>query len=134
MKRIFTFVFAVIIAVAMLGLSVPAEAAKLRIGAHRAIMGSFEVVADKAGFWKKEGLDYTFTSFKQGKLMRNAIIQNNLDTGTTGFSPFSSAISKGAKVTAIGVTANICGTSHVIVAKKFKMEEPWSVKRQSLCN
>ena len=56
MKRIITFVFAVVVGVAMLGLSVPTEAAKLRIGAHRAIMGSFEVVADKAGFWKKEGI------------------------------------------------------------------------------
>ena len=128
MKRFITFVFAVVVGVAMLGLSVPTEAAKLRIGAHRAIMGSFEVVADKAGFWKKEGLDYTFTSFKQGKLMRNAIIQNNLDTGTTGFSPFSTAISRGAKVTAIGVTANICGTSHVIVAKNSKWKNLGQLK------
>ena len=40
MKRFITFVFAVVVGVAMLGLSVPTEAAKLRIGAHRAIMGS----------------------------------------------------------------------------------------------
>ena len=57
----------------MLGLSVPTEAAKLRIGAHRAIMGSFEVVAHKGGFWKKEGLDYTFTSFKQGKFSNSRL-------------------------------------------------------------
>lgn len=89
----------------------PAEAQKLRIGIHRAIMGSFDVVADRKGFWKEEGLDYTVQYFKQGKLMRNAVISGDLDTGTTGFSPFVTAVSKGAKVTGIGVTTEICATS-----------------------
>ncbi len=100
----------------------PAEAAKLRIGAHRALMGSFEVIAHKLGYWKQEGLEYTFGRFKQGKLMRNAIIQGNLDTGTTGFSPFTTAISKGAKVTAIGVTANICGMVFIVVPNNSKIK------------
>jgi ABC-type nitrate/sulfonate/bicarbonate transport system substrate-binding protein len=92
--------------------SVPAEATeKLRIGIHRAIMGSFDVVAHRKGFWKEEGLDYTVQYFKQGKLMRNAVIQGNLDTGTTGFVPFVTATAQGAKVMGIAVTTEICATS-----------------------
>ena len=60
-------------------------------------MGSFEVVAHRMDYWKKEGLKYTMSHFKQGKLMRNAIIQNNLDTGTTGFSPFTTADFQGGE-------------------------------------
>ena len=81
MKRFISLVLVAVLGVGLLVLSAPAEAAQLRIGAHRALMGSYEVVADRMGYWKEEGLDYTFQYFKQGKLMRNAIIQGNLDTG-----------------------------------------------------
>lgn len=111
-----------VIAMGLLAFGNPAEAAKFRIGAHRSIMGSYEVVADKMGYWKKEGLDYRVGHFKQGKLMRNAIIQNDLDVGTTGFSPFSTAISKGAKLVGIGVTANVCKTSGIWVLKNSKIQ------------
>lgn len=101
-----------VVSLAPAWLATPAEAGeKLRIGIHRAIMGSFDVVADRKGYWKEEGLDYTVQYFKQGKLMRNAVISGDLDTGTTGFSPFVTAVSKGAKVTGIGVTTEICATS-----------------------
>ena len=93
-------------------------AEKFRIGIHRGLMGSFDVIADRKGYWKEEGLDYTVQFFKQGKLMRNAVIQGNLDTGTTGFSPFVTAISKGAKVTGIAVTTEICGTAGRIMVPK----------------
>ena len=92
MRRFISLILVAVLGVGLLVLSSPAEAEKLRIGAHRALMGSYEVVADRMGYWKAEGLDYTFQYFKQGKLMRNAIIQGNLDTGTTGFSPFTTAI------------------------------------------
>ena len=87
MKRFVGFALAAAFVASTFVVATPAESAKLRIGAHRALMGSFEVVAHRMGYWKKEGLQYTMGYFKQGKLMRNAIIQNNLDTGTTGFSP-----------------------------------------------
>ena len=92
-------------------------AEKFRIGIHRALFGSFEVIADRLGYWKEEGLDYSVQYFKQGKLMRNAVIQGNLDVGTTGFSPFVTALSKGAKVTGIAVTSDICGQQRVMVPK-----------------
>ena len=115
MKRFISYVLAAVVVVSVFGVVSPAQAEKLRIGAHRALMGSWEVVAHKMGYFKDEGLEYTFTYFKQGKLMRNAIIQGNLDTGTTGFGPYVTAISKGAKVEAVGVTMNICGTQGVFV-------------------
>ncbi|MDP6088021.1 MAG: ABC transporter substrate-binding protein, partial [Nitrospinota bacterium] len=69
-----------------------------------------------------------------GKLMRNAIIQGNLDTGTTGFSPFSTAISRGARVTAIGVTANICDTQHIVVPVKSKAKSLKDLKGVTFAN
>ena len=121
MKRLLSVMLIAFAVVGMVALSSTAEAEQLRIGAHRALMGSFEVIAHRMGYWKDEGLDYTFQYFKQGKLMRNAIIQGNLDTGTTGFSPFTTAVSKGAQVTAIGVTANICHTQHIVIPVDSKI-------------
>jgi ABC-type nitrate/sulfonate/bicarbonate transport system substrate-binding protein len=128
MKRVVSYVFVVVFTAGLLVVSSSAEAEKLRIGAHRALMGSFEVIAHKMGYWKEEGLEYTFQYFKQGKLMRNAIIQGNLDTGTTGFSPFTTAVSKGARVTAIGVTANICDIQHIVVPVDSKIKSPAEFK------
>ncbi len=132
------FVSSLLVAVGImgvLGLSTTASAqTKLRIGAHRALMGSFEVIAHRQNYWKDEGLDYTFQYFKQGKLMRNAIIQGNLDTGTTGFSPFTTAISKGAKVTAIGITANICDIQHIVLPVDSKLKSPKELKGKVLAN
>ena len=134
MKRLIGFALAAAFVVGTFVVVTPAESATLRIGAHRALMGSFEVVAHRMGYWKKEGLKYTMGHFKQGKLMRNAIIQNNLDTGTTGFSPFTTAISKGAKITAIGVTANICGMVAIIVPAKSKAKSLKDLKGSVFAN
>ncbi len=134
MKRIASYVIAAAMLAGLLGAGSAAEAAKLRIGAHRALMGSFEIVAHRAGFWKKQGLEYTISNYKQGKLMRNAIIQGNLDTGTTGFSPFTTAISKGARVTAIGVTANICATQGIVVPVKSKAKSLKDLKGVTFAN
>jgi ABC-type nitrate/sulfonate/bicarbonate transport system substrate-binding protein len=122
MKRFITGFVVAALAVILLAPGwpvIPAEAAdKLRIGIHRAIMGSFDVIADRKGYWKEEGLEYTVQYFKQGKLMTNAVIQGNLDTGTTGFSPFVTAVSKGAKLKGLGVTTEICATSGRIMVPK----------------
>lgn len=134
MRRFISLIMVAVLGIGLLVLSSPAEAEKLRIGAHRALMGSYEVVADRMGYWKEEGLDYTFQYFKQGKLMRNAIIQGNLDTGTTGFSPFTTAVSKGANVTAIGVTANICDIQHIVVPVDSKLKSPADFKGITFAN
>jgi len=134
MKRFISWVMVATGFLGMLVLSSPAEAQKLRIGAHRALMGSFEVIAHRKGYWTEEGLEYTFQYFKQGKLMRNAIIQGNLDTGTTGFSPFTTAISKGAQVTAIGVTANICDIVHIVLPVDSKLKSPKEFKGKIFAN
>ncbi len=134
MKRFVGFILAAAFVVGTFVVVAPAESATLRIGAHRSMWGSFEVIADRMDYWKKEGLKYKVGYFKQGKLMRNAIIQNNLDTGTTGFSPFTTAISKGAKVTAIGVTANICAAINIIVPAKSKAKSLKDLKGSVFAN
>ncbi len=134
MRRFLGYVLIAVFGAGVLVASPPAAAQKLRIGAHRALMGSFEVIADRMGYWKDEGLNYSIQYFKQGKLMRNAIIQGNLDTGTTGFSPFTTAVSKGARVTAIGVTANICGIAHIVVPVDSKIKSPAEFKGTIFAN
>ena len=134
MKRLVGFALAAAFVVGTFVVVAPAESATLRIGAHRSMWGSFEIIADRMDYWKKEGLKYKVGHFKQGKLMRNAIIQNNLDTGTTGFSPFTTAISKGAKITAIGVTANICGMVAIIVPAKSKAKSLKDLKGSVFAN
>ena len=134
MKRFVGFALAAAFVVGTFVVVAPAESATLRIGAHRSMWGSFEIIADRMGYWKKEGLKYKVGHFKQGKLMRNAIIQNNLDTGTTGFSPFTTAISKGARVTAIGVTANICEAINIIVPVKSKAKSLKDLKGSVFAN
>lgn len=134
MRRYFSLILIAVGVIGLISVSSTANAQKLRIGAHRALMGSFEVIAHRNGYWKDEGLDYTFQYFKQGKLMRNAIIQGNLDTGTTGFSPFTTAISKGAQVTAIGVTANICHTQHIVIPVKSEIKSPKEFKGKVFAN
>ncbi len=134
MKKLFGLFLAVVMLVGFSGSITTADAAKLRIGAHRSLWGSFEVIADRMGYWKAEGLDYKVGYYKQGKLMRNAIIQGNLDTGTTGFSPFTTALSKGAKVQAIGVTANICAAVNIVVPVKSKAKSLADVKGMVFAN
>lgn len=134
MKRMVGFALAAAFAVGVFLAAAPAESATLRIGAHRSMWGSFEVIADRMGYWKKEGLKYTVGHFKQGKLMRNAIIQDNLDTGTTGFSPFTTAISKGARVMAIGVTANMCEAINIIVPVNSKAKSLKDLKGSVFAN
>ncbi len=134
MNRFVGFALAAAFAAGTFLVTTPAESAKLRIGAHRSMWGSYEVVADRMGYWKKEGLQYTMGHFKQGKLMRNAIIQDNLDTGTTGFSPFTTAISKGARVVAIGVTANMCEAINIIVPVNSKAKSLHDLKGSVFAN
>jgi ABC-type nitrate/sulfonate/bicarbonate transport system substrate-binding protein len=100
------------------------EAATFRIGAHKFAWGSWDVVADRLGYFKEAGLkDYRMKVFKSGKDMRNAIIQNNIDIGTVGAIPFIISLSKGAKMTAVAATARVCGVMHISVIPKSKAKE-----------
>ncbi len=93
-----------------------AEAAKLRLGVHRSVNGAPDVVAHRLGYFKKYGLLYTMNYFKQGKVMRNAVIQNNLDTaGGVGFSPFSLAVAKGGQVVGIAKAGDIYEMAKILV-------------------
>ena len=100
--------------------AVPASAAPFRIGAHRSVHGSWEVVAHKMGYFKEAGLDYKMQYFKQGKLIAQALLTDSLDVGTVGVAAFVTSVGKGAKLTAIAVTANICGTEWIVVPSGSK--------------
>ncbi|MEK6711854.1 MAG: ABC transporter substrate-binding protein [Nitrospinota bacterium] len=102
-------------------LAAPAGAAEpFRVGAHRSVHGSWEVVAHRLGYFKEAGLDYTMQYFKQGKLIAQALLTNNLDVGTVGVAAFVTTVAQGAKLTAIAVTANICGTEWIVVPADSK--------------
>lgn len=109
-------------------LAAPADAEPFRVGAHRSVHGSWEVVAHKLGYFKEAGLDYTMQYFKQGKLIAQALITNNLDVGTVGVAAFVTTVAKGAKLTAIAVTANICGTEWIVVPADSKAKSVKDLK------
>ena len=53
MKRFVGFVLPAAFVAGTFMVAAPAESAPLRIGAHRSMWGSFEIIADRMGYWKK---------------------------------------------------------------------------------
>lgn len=124
-SRLFLLAVAVLVSAAAAG---PAGAATLRVGIHRALVGAWDEVAHKMGYWKQAGLDYSVRYFKQGVLIRNAVIQGDADVGVTGFAPFVTAISKGAKVTGVAVNSNTCALAGVVVPAKSPLKSVKELK------
>jgi NitT/TauT family transport system substrate-binding protein len=107
------------------------KAATLRLGVHRSVNGAPDIVAHRLGYYKKAGLDYTMKYFKQGKVMRNGVIQNNLDiAGGVGFSPFSLAISKGGQLVGIAKSGDICEMAKILVKPNSKAKSLKDLKGQ----
>lgn len=128
MKKCIRWTLAAVALVTSTAFAGPAEPAKFRVGGHRALVGAWDAVAHRLGYWKEAGLDYEFLSFKQGVLMRNAVIQGNIDVGNTGFAPFVTAISKGAKVMGVAVTTNTCELAGVVVPASSKVQSVKELK------
>lgn len=117
----------------ILGFFSGASAASLRLGVHRSVNGAADIVAHRLGYFKKAGLDYTINFFKQGKVMRNAVIQDNLDlAGGVGFSPFTLAVSKGAKIVGIAKSGDICEMARILVKKDSTAKTLKDLKGQSI--
>ncbi len=116
MRKTIVWFVAVSFSAGLLAAAPAAEAAKLRLGVHRSVNGAPDIVAHKMGYYKKHGLEYTMKYFKQGKVMRNAVIQNNLDlAGGVGFSPFSLAVAKGGQLVGIAKAGDICEMAKILV-------------------
>lgn len=94
-----------------------AEGAVLRIGIHRQAFGSMDVVAWKKGWFDQYlGKDnYSVHFFSQGKLMNQAMLSGSLDTGTTGFVPWTIATAKGGKLVGFATTAHLCSLTRLMV-------------------
>ena len=67
MKRFVGFALAAAFVVGTFVVVAPADSATLRIGAHRSMWGSFEIIADRMGYWKKEGLKYKVGPLQAGQ-------------------------------------------------------------------
>ncbi len=131
MKRFPVFFIAVAFLTGVLATHLPAEAAKLRLGVHRSVNGAPDIVAHRLGYYKKAGLEYTMKFFKQGKVMRNGVIQNNLDVaGGVGFSPFSLAVSKGGQLVGIAKSGDICEMAKILVKTNSKAKSLKDLKGQ----
>ncbi|MBT4432557.1 MAG: ABC transporter substrate-binding protein [Nitrospinaceae bacterium] len=114
--KVMVRLIAFLVAAGLFAFSPSADAAKLRLGVHRSVNGAADVVAHRLGYFKSFGLEYTTKFFKQGKQMRNAVIQNNLDlAGGVGFSPFSLAVSKGGQVVGVAKAGDICEMARILV-------------------
>ena len=128
MRKRIRFACAVLALLILAAPAAPAGAAQLRIGIHRALVGAWDEVAHRMGYWKQAGLDYSVRYFKQGVLIRNAVIQGDIDVGITGFAPFVTAISKGAKLVGVAVNSNTCALAGVVVPADSKVKSVKELK------
>jgi ABC-type nitrate/sulfonate/bicarbonate transport system substrate-binding protein len=131
MKRFLLFLIVAVFSTGFLSAPIPADAAKLRLGVHRSVNGAPDIIAHRLGYFKKAGLEYTMKFFKQGKVMRNGVIQNNLDiAGGVGFSPFSLAVSKGGQLVGIAKSGDICEMAKILVRTDSKAKSLKDLKGQ----
>lgn len=111
-----------------------AEAATLRIGIHRQAFGSMDVVAWKKGYFDEYlGKDnYSVHFFSQGKLMNQAMLSGSLDTGTTGFVPWTIGTAKGGKLVGFGATAHLCSLTRLMVPLDSPIKRVEDLKGKSV--
>lgn len=114
--------------------AMPAEGAVLRIGIHRQAFGSMDVVAWKKGYFD-EALgkgNYSVHFFSQGKLMNQAMLSGSLDTGTTGFVPWTIAVAKGGKLVGFAATAHLCNLTRLMVAPESPLKRVEDLKGKAV--
>ncbi len=135
MRRTVGIMLAFVVAcLALAYAAVPAEAAVLRIGIHRQAFGSMDVIAWKKGYFDELlGKDnYSVHFFSQGKLMNQAMLSGSLDTGTTGFVPWTIATAKGGKLVGFAATAHLCSLTRLMVPPDSPIKRVEDMKGKSL--
>lgn len=77
-------------------------AEKFKVGYIRVMDDAQAIVAQEAGFYKKQGLDVELVEFKSGTDLIKAIVGGQLDTGVLGFTNAVAWASKGADLKVVG--------------------------------
>lgn len=79
---------------------------KFKVGYLRVMDDAQAIVAQEAGFYKKQGLDVELVEFKSGTDLIKAIVGGQLDTGVLGFTNAVAWASKGADLKVVGGAQN----------------------------
>ncbi|WP_292935909.1 ABC transporter substrate-binding protein [Noviherbaspirillum sp.] len=75
---------------------------KFKVGYLRVMDDAQAIVAQEAGFYKKQGLDVELVEFKSGTDLIKAIVGGQLDSGVLGFTNALAWASKGADLKVVG--------------------------------
>ena len=90
-------------AVAAFAITVQASAQeKFKVGYLRVMDDAQAILAQEAGFYKKQGLDVELVEFKSGTDLIKAIVGGQLDSGVLGFTNAVAWASKGADLKVVG--------------------------------
>lgn len=87
---------------------------KFKVGYLRVMDDAQAIVAQEAGYYKKQGLDVELVEFKSGTDLIKAIVGGQLDTGVLGFTNAVAWASKGADLKVVGGAQH---GYHAIVAR-----------------
>ncbi|WP_404822425.1 ABC transporter substrate-binding protein [Noviherbaspirillum aerium] len=77
-------------------------AEKFKVGYLRVMDDAQAIVAQEAGYYKKQGLDVELVEFKSGTDLIKAIVGGQLDSGVLGFTNAVAWASKGADLKVVG--------------------------------
>ena len=77
-------------------------AEKFKVGYLRVMDDAQAIVAQEAGYYKKQGLDVELVEFKSGTDLIKAIVGGQLDIGVLGFTNAVAWASKGADLKVVG--------------------------------
>lgn len=91
---------AALVSFAVAGTASAAE--KFKVGYLRVMDDAQAIVAQEAGFYKKQGLDVELVEFKSGTDLIKAIVGGQLDSGVLGFTNAVAWASKGADLKVVG--------------------------------
>ena len=134
MRKTFVLMAAMALTLALAG-SAAQAAYKLRIGHHRQVFGSVDIVAWKKGYFDQtlsKG-NYSLHRFAQGKLMAQAILGRSIDTGRVAARPYVSLIGKKTKsLTAIGVMSYWCKSNAIMTRADSKFTKLQELKGRQL--
>lgn len=92
------------------------SAATPRVGFQATTWGANAMVAERAGTWKKAGVDVKTRGLSSGKDVRDGILGGSLDAGSLGVTPFIVGAANG-EVVAVAVGAYAGETLAVVAAK-----------------
>ncbi|HEY4542807.1 MAG TPA: ABC transporter substrate-binding protein, partial [Noviherbaspirillum sp.] len=105
---------------------------KFKVGYLRVMDDAQAILADKAGLYKKHGLDVELIEFKSGTDLIKAIVGGQLHSGVLGFTNAIAWASKGADLKVVGGAQN--GYHAMIVREGAGIDKIADLKGKTLAS